>query len=272
MAWTKKDIVDYYRKNQFGYRLWGRNMHYGYWDEGVRHQRQATRRFNEVLAERARIDESDLVLDAGCGVGGASTFLAQTRGCRAVGITICPHQVAQAYRNAHKDGVGHRTRFFEMDYLSTGFKDEQFDVVWGLESICYAESKEKFVREAYRLLKPGGRLIVADGFAGRGTYEGKDRAMMQRWLDGWIVNSLDTPDDWRRFAAETGFRDIDYRDVTANVLLSSKLMYYASFFFIVLHLIDKVKPLGPYPSDALYHQYRALKRGLWEYGIFYAAK
>jgi cyclopropane fatty-acyl-phospholipid synthase-like methyltransferase len=272
MRWAKKDIVDYYRTNQFGYRLWGRNMHYGYWDKGVRHQRQATRRFNEVLAERARISREDLVLDAGCGVGGASTFLAQTCGCRVIGITICPHQVEQAHAHARRDGVSHLTNFYEMDYLKTAFKDGLFDVVWGLESLCYAESTALFVHEAYRLLKPGGRLIVADGFASRPAYEGGDKVMMQRWLDGWIVNSLDTPADWRRFAGEAGFRDIDYRDVTAEVMLSSKIMYYASLVFWPLHLLDRIKPLGPYPSDALYHQYRALKKGLWEYGLFYAAK
>ncbi len=272
MHWTKKDIIDYYKKNEFAYGLWGKNMHYGYWDKSTKTLRQATRKFNEVIAHTAHITEKDHVLDAGCGVGGASIYLAETFGCHVTGITICPRQVERAYTNAHKAGVSHLTAFYEMDYLNTAFKNGCFDVVWGLESICYAESKEKFVNESFRVLKNDGRLVVADGFASKKDYVGKERNMMDRWLDGWIVNYLDTPDDFKRYAENCGFKRTSYRDVTKKVFLTSRLMYYVSYLFIVLHMIDRVIKLKPYPTDALFNQYRALKKGLWEYGIFYAEK
>jgi hypothetical protein len=60
--------------------------------------------------------------------------------------------------------------------------------------------------------------------------------------------------------------------VTANVMLTSRLMYFVSFLFIHLHMLNKLVPLKPYPTDALYHQYKALKRGLWQYGMFYGEK
>lgn len=272
MQWAKKDIIEYYRKNEFGYSLWGRDMHYGYWEKDTKTIRQATRRFCEVLARTARVGKDDSVLDAGCGVGGSSIFLAKTFGCHVTGITICPRQVEQAYKNAAKEGVAHLTKFYEMDYLNTAFKEKQFDVVWGLESICYAESKEKFIRESYRVLKSGGRLVVADGFASRESYVGKDRKLMDRWLDGWIVNDIETPDAFKKFAEESGFHNTQYSNVTDKVFRTSKLMYYVSFLFILFHLLDRIVPLKPYPTDALYNQYRAMKKGLWEYGIFYAEK
>ncbi len=242
MSWTKKDIIKYYRTNEFAYGLWGRNMHFGYWDKDTKTLRQATQKFNEVLAHTASINKNDRVLDAGCGVGGASIYLAKKIGCHVTGITICPRQVDQAYKDAKKEGVAHLTEFYEMDYLATAFKDNHFDIVWGLESICYAESKEKFIHESYRILKNGGRFIVADGFASKRTYVGKEKKLMQRWLDGWIVNYLDTPDDFKLFAGEAGFHNISYRDVTDNVSFTSKLMYYVSFLFIIFHLIDKIIP------------------------------
>jgi cyclopropane fatty-acyl-phospholipid synthase-like methyltransferase len=272
MPWAKRDIVSYYRSNEFAYRLWGRNMHYGFWEKDTKTLRQATQRFNEVLARRARITDKDWVLDAGCGVGGSSIFLAKTYGCRVTGLTICPRQVVQAKKNAVKQGVAHLVEFHEMDYMATAFKAKVFDVVWGLESICYAESKERFIRESYRVLNDRGRLVVADGFASRESYEGADRRLMDEWLDGWIVNHLDTPERFARFARDAGFRDIGYRDVTTNVMRTSTLMYYVSFPFMFLHQLNKIVRLGPYPTDALYHQYHALKRGLWQYGVFYAAK
>lgn len=271
MPWNKKDIVEYYNKNMFAYSLWGRNMHFGFWDKSTKTLRQATQKFNEVLAQTAHIGKDDHVLDAGCGVGGASIYLAKTFGCRVTGITITPRQVEKAYMNAKKDGVEHLVEFYEMDYCNTGFKEKQFDVVWGLESICYAESKEKFIHESHRILKDTGRLVVADGFASKSEYLGKEKKMMQRWLDGWIVNYLNTPDDFKRFAKEAGFNTSTYRDVSKEVFLTSKLMYYVSFFFVIFHLIDKIIPIR-YPTDALFNQYKAMRKGLWEYGLFYAEK
>jgi tocopherol O-methyltransferase len=272
MRWTGKDIIDYYKTNTFAYWLYGQNMHYGYWTKDTATLRQATRKFNDVLIEKAGIIRDDVVLDAGCGVGGASIYLAKKTGCRAVGITLCKHQVDSAYKNAKKEGVSHLVDFYEMDYLHTTFGDGTFSVVWGLESICYAESKEQFARESFRLLKDNGRMIVADGFSSRQQYEGRDKRLMQRWLDGWIVNSLDTPADWKNHAQTAGFARSEYQNVTQQVMPSAKLLYLVSMPFIVLHWIDKIVPLKPYPTDACYNQYHALKKGLWEYGIFYAEK
>lgn len=272
MRWTGKDIVDYYKANTFAYWLYGRNMHYGYWTDDTVTLRQATQKFNDVLIEKANISKDDIVLDAGCGVGGASIYLAKTVGCRAIGITLCRHQVEQAYKNAKKEGVLHLVEFYEMDYLRTAFKEKTFTVVWGFESICYAQSKERFAAEAFRVLKNGGRMIVADGFASRQLYEGEDKRLMQRWLDGWIVNSLDTPADWKEHARKAGFCRSDYRDVSPQVMRTAKILYLVSMPFILLHWIDRLIPLPPYTTDACYNQYHALRRGLWEYGIFYAEK
>jgi cyclopropane fatty-acyl-phospholipid synthase-like methyltransferase len=272
MRWTKKDIVQYYLTNEFAYKLWGQNMHWGYWEKDTSTWRQAAQRFNKVMAETAGVNKTDHVLDAGCGVGGCSIYLAKNYGCKATGITITPPQVRLAYKRAKKAGVSHLTEFHEMDYEKTTFADKTFTVAWGLESICYAESKKNFVKEMFRILKDGGRLIVADGFASRQEYHGKDKKLMQRWLDGWVVNHLNTPGQWTQFAAEAGFRTSSYRNVTENVRKTSRFMLYVSLPFLPLHLLDMVVRLKPYTTDALWNQYFAMKKGLWEYGIFYAQK
>jgi SAM-dependent methyltransferase len=63
-------------------------------------------------------------------------------------------------------GVADRMAHLEADYTRTGLPAAQADGAWAVESACYAEgtAKADFVREAARLLKPGARLAVVDGF------------------------------------------------------------------------------------------------------------
>lgn len=272
MELTNKNIIEYYRKNELSYYLWGRNYHYGYWDGTTNHLLKATQKLNEVLAKTASISKNDRVLDAGCGVGGSSVYLAKNIGCHVTGITICPRQIDFANKNAKKEGVEQLTEFFEMDYLKTAFKKNHFDVVWGLESICYAAGKDRFIQEAYRVLKNGGRLIVADGFASKKNYISKERRSMDKWLKGFAVNHIETPENFIQFASESGFQKSNYQDITNNVFPTAKLLYYLAFPFILFHLFDKIIPLKSYPLEVWFHQYEALKKGLWEYGIFCATK
>lgn len=76
------------------------------------------------------------MLDAGCGVGGSSIFLASTLGCRVTGITLSEREVEQATDNAKQKGVAALVDFKAMNYCATNFPDTSFDVVWGCESIC----------------------------------------------------------------------------------------------------------------------------------------
>ena len=157
-----KRIVEYYNSTEHAYRdSWDLDnslaIHYGYWDEKVTSFPGSLLRMNEVMAAKAGITSNDKVLDAGCGVGGSSIYLASTIDCKVTGITLSERQRQHASDNAMKKNVTGQVNFEVMDYCNTSFDSESFDVVWGCESICYADSKEKFVKEAFRLLKPGGR-------------------------------------------------------------------------------------------------------------------
>lgn len=276
--WSKNDVVNYYHENEIVYKFWGPNMHFGYWEPGyikkygLASQRRASLRLNEKLAEAIGITKDDYVLDAGCGVGGNVVFLAKTFGCKVVGITITPQQIELARKNAEVAGVAHLCEFKLMDYMKTDFQDNTFSVVMGLESICYAHPQKEFIKEVFRILKPNGRFGMADGFASHETYQGKDKRMMNRWLDGWLVTSMITPEKWSTHARAVGFKSVGYTNVTKQVWPTSIIMLIVSLPFLPLHLLDKILPLRAYPTDALFHQFFAMKRGLWEYGIFIAQK
>jgi len=241
----------------------------------VRSFPQSLLRMNEVMMEAAAIKRSDKVLDAGCGVGGSSIFLASTVGCQVTGITLSERQVEQALANAKQKGAEKLTDFKVMDYCATDFPDASFDVVWGCESICYADDKHKFVLEAYRLLKPGGRLIIADGFVTVTEYN--SRPVIRKWLAGWQVKSLESPSRFKNLLNLEGFVHVEYRDISKHVTHSSRrlLKYY---FLGKLYLCGK---RSAFPKDrqlckGKYYSMLApvlgLKMKFWQYGLFVCQK
>ena len=278
---THRQIVDYYDSCNIDYKLiWNLDrsyaMHFGYWDEKVKNFSQSLERENEILAEMAKIKGSDVVLDAGCGVGGSSIFLAKKFGCKVVGITLSKKQAEQAIRNAERNGVESNTEFLVMDFENMTFPDKTFDVVWTIESICHASNKKKFIEGVNRILKPNGRLIIAESFAVKKDYEDKEKGIMQKWLSGWGINFLETVENFKKYLANTGFQKISFLDITDYIMPSSKRLYKYSLpvmFFgkIAEFLKIRTKTQTGNIVAALY-QHKALLKKLWEYGIFYAEK
>ncbi len=276
-----KRIIDYYRDTENAYKdSWDLNnslaIHYGYWDRIVKSFPESLLRMNEVMMESVSIRGGDKVLDAGCGVGGSSIFLADKTGCTVTGITLSERQAEQANKNAIGKKLLHKVNFEVMDYCHTTFPDASFDVVWGCESICYAESKEGFIKEAYRLLKPGGRLVVADGFVS--SFENNDNPIVRNWLDGWQVNYLETPERFLAFMKETGFSDIAYRDISKEASHSSRRLYrfyFLASLYLMWKKINFSKPATEMQKlniAACKFQYKGLKQGLWQYGLITGVK
>ncbi|MFI5131027.1 MAG: methyltransferase domain-containing protein [Chitinophagales bacterium] len=276
-----KRIIEYYNATENAYKdSWDLNnslsIHYGYWDEKVRSFPQSLLRMNEVMAEAAMLKSTDKVLDAGCGVGGSSIFLASQIGCKVTGITLSERQMEQALSNAKKKNISGLVDFKVMNYCNTSFADESFDVIWGCESICYAEDKNKFIKESFRLLKPGGRLVVADGFVR--VFQNSDLPVIRQWLDGWRVNYLETPARFKDFMLQAGFDDIVYRDISAYTVRSSLRLlrfYYLASLYVTwkkLTLSNRATDLQIKNIRACKHQYYGMKKKFWEYGLITGKK
>lgn len=276
-----KNIVDYYAQSENAYKdSWDLNnslaIHYGYWDEKVKNFPASLLRMNEVMMEVAGITSSDKVLDAGCGIGGSSIFLAEKAGCNVTGISLSERQVTKARELAVEKKLSAKVDFKVMNYCATDFPNESFDVVWGCESICYADDKEHFIKEACRLLKPGGRLVVADGFVT--DIKNNDNPTIRKWLDGWQVNYLETLDRFQNFMTQTGFNNIFSRDISQFTVHSSKRLYIIHFlaklylFWKTMTFSNRSTEMQRKNIDACRHQYLGMKKGLWQYALIVGIK
>ena len=278
---TNEDISRYYDLSEVHYRtVWDldhcRSLHYGYWDESVKNFHDALLNINKVLATHARIKEGERILDAGCGVGGSSLWLAREKHCDVVGISLNVNQIKKAIRYARELGLDDRVFFQQKDYLNTGYLQDSFDVVWAIESICYANDKGMFLKEAYRILKPGGRLIIADFFKAE-HLQSDDAALVKEWANGWAVNNFATAEEFNVRLKETSFEKIENIDVTAAIMPSARRLYRAYFVGGVgAKLYRLLRPnatqLGKNNIRNALLQYKTLKKGLWTYRIVKAVK
>lgn len=279
----RKDIIEYYNKSRNAYKdAWGleKNMqlNLGFWYQDTKSLRQALENLNADVAVRSNAMEGDIILDAGCGVGGTSIYLASNHGCQTHGITLVPRQVDDARKNASKANVSHLTDFQVMDYCDTTFPDEQFDIILGIESICHAPSKRKFLAEAYRLLKPGGRLVLAENLQAKEHLTPKEYDQLYTYgFNGCKINSLDTEEEYLGNLKDVGFSSYECEDMTPYVIPSVRRLrrfYYPAWLYNQYRALIG-KPFGETEkanTRMCYYLYTGIKNKLWSYGMITAVK
>jgi len=277
----QRDVIRYYEDCHIDYRLiWGvgRNygLHYGFYDDEHRHHHEAVLNQNRVVAERAQIKPGERVLDCGCGIGGSCIWLAQNLGAHCVGVNITAYQLERARQLVREKNLQDRIDFIERDFADTGLPDASFDVVWGMEAMSYAADKRKLVQEIYRVLKPGGRLVVSDGWRNDIDPKPGYEQPMRAWLDSWAVPHLAGVREFEGYLGEVGFQRHQFWDAYDYVMRSSRRMYLFSLPAYpggkLLQWLGIRNEVQWGNIRAAYLQYGLLKARAWIHGHFVAWK
>jgi tocopherol O-methyltransferase len=209
--------------------IWGEHMHHGYYGPtGTerKERRQAQIDLIDHCLRWAGITEARAILDCGCGIGGSSLDLANRFGANVTGITLSPVQANRARERAAAANLSvdssPRVEFKVADALKTPFPDQSFDLIWSMESGEHMPDKVGFLQECYRLLKPGGKLLMmtwchrpTDSLAGPLTPAERQQ------LD-WIYQVYGLPyvislPEYGAIAQNCGFQDLHTADWTQAV-------------------------------------------------------
>jgi SAM-dependent methyltransferase len=155
----------------------------------------------------AKLNAGETVLDLGSG-GGIDVLLSGRRvgpSGKAYGLDMTDEMLALARENQRKAGVGN-VEFLKGEIESIPLPDNSVDVVISNCVINLSADKDRVLREAFRVLKPGGRFAVSDVVT-RGDVPAEVRQSMLLWV-GCIAGALQ---DWQYVAklAKAGFDDID---------------------------------------------------------------
>ncbi len=278
---SNQEITQYYDRTEVHYKMhWNLNqslaLHYGYWDASTKSFHEALVNTNKILAQKAQINRTDKVLDAGCGIGGSSIYLAQHYGCHCTGISLSEKQVRTAQTIAQKNDLGHLCQFEQADFTNTPFEAESFDVIWAVESVCHANNKQAFIQEAFRLLKKGGRLIMADFFQTKEQFLPKQQQILNHWAAGWAVPHFVSFEQFQQYLHQTGFTLNSTENATQAIIPSAKRLYYRFFPGIIgakiYQFLYGATSISVANVWTAYYQYKALQQNLWLYGIVCATK
>lgn len=121
------------------------------------------------LARWANLSKAMSVLDLGSGLGGPARTLATEWGCQVTGIDLTNAYVEAATALTEREGLEDRVTFLHGNVLDLPFDASRFDVVWLQHVSMNVEDKDTLFREAYRVLRPGGCLVIHEVGAGSHT-------------------------------------------------------------------------------------------------------
>jgi cyclopropane fatty-acyl-phospholipid synthase-like methyltransferase len=276
-----EDTVHYYDKchNDYLFAWCNRDnlaLHYGYWDSDQPYQHhQALINTNKKLYEFANIQAPSRILDAGCGLGGSSLWLA-SQGNQVTGISISPKQVDYANKVAKKRKLKLLAQFDVADFCQTPYADGSFDVVWALESACYAMDKSLFLKECYRILRKGGQLIMCDAFLLKSNFTDTEWLTVSNFLKGWVVPNLAKREDFQQMITQAGFEHCAVEDISQQILPSSTYMRQVAKKLAPVQKISQWLKLRSKTQTDNYQvgfaQYDFFHGGLAQYCIFKATK
>ena len=276
---TKADTQDYFTEVADDYRAWSPsyNMHFGFWRLGLNPLRREGMlvEMNRAVGRALKLDEPRparestqrrCVVDLGCGAGAtARTLVGDDPSLFAVTVTNVAVQNSIAVRLDAGAGVADRVAHIEADYTRTGLPTAQADGAWAVESACYASgtAKADFVREAARLLKPGARLAVVDGFLLR-KKPGRSAGWLHRlWADSWAVPTLAVRDDFVAALRDNDFDDIEVRSLRWRVAPSALHIPVLATRFALVELWKARGRLSPWRRKHIVASYCALVLGLF---------
>jgi len=275
------DVHTYYDNTRFDYRsIWNRRrrdvaVHFGFYDEHADRHAEALDNLNRAMADWADIQPGERVLDAGCGLGNACFWLAEHRRAQVTGVNIVASQIADCQKLAAQKQV-QNVSFVQADFCKMPFSENIFDVVWACESVCHAADKAVFYGEAFRVLKPGGRLVMAEYMRNARPAPPESERLLAEWLRPWAISDIDTVEEHRAHVLAVGFQQVDIRDVTPNVRVSLRNLHEISVRWLpfgrFLHFFGFVNNVRLGNARASVRQYEALQAGAWKYGMLLAKK
>lgn len=154
------------------------------------------------LAEKAEIRPGSSGIDLCCGSAGGMRFLVSIRGVEhMVGVDATDIMIARGQQMCDQSGLSDRISMVLRDASACGLPAESADFIWSEDAWCYVEEKSRIIREAARLVRPGGTIAFTDWTEGNEPMSGEEVGRLQRFMK---FPSIATWADYSNLLARNG--------------------------------------------------------------------
>lgn len=202
----------------------GNYINFGYWQEftpglisvGERTESQAN--LYRAVLRRLKIDPTDVALEVGCGIAvGAALALREFDPRTVHGLDLSQHQIDRATKINAELVIQQPDRLVlqQGSALELPYAGETFDKCYSVEAAQHFEDLTRFASEAYRVLRPGGRLAVATFFTPHPTALDELRRLIETISSG--VDVISAIDSFRDDLLEAGFVDVGVESLGDHV-------------------------------------------------------
>lgn len=171
-----------------------------------------------ALGALAGVGPTTRVLDIGGGFGGPARTLAATYGCSVVVLDLTEAYCEVGELLTRRSGLSDKITFRRGDALAIPFPDGAFDLVWTQHSSMNIADKQRMYAEAFRVLRPGGRLALFEIMAGTAT----PLRFPVPWAPDDTINFLSSPGDIQALLTQIGFRTLQWEDLTDTTVAATR--------------------------------------------------
>ena len=248
-------LEQYYSEAGPDYAAWSRefNMHFGYYRTGANplHRESMLGQMNAEVLARLHLDDiaKPKLLDLGCGLGATLRSIARRMPyARLLGLTRVPWQVERAHVLNDAAGCAERVRVIAGDYEGTSLACSSYDGVYALESSCHAHGADKgaLLAEAHRLLRPGRRLVVADGFLEGDRFAiALQRRILRKLCECWVIEELAQLHLFTARLERLGFKDIAVERLQWRVAPSVAQIPWVTVKFLLTNVVFGKRKMTP---------------------------
>lgn len=238
------EMIDFYNEATEDYKFWSNdyNMHFGYFipfKTNPFKRDSMLNQMNHQIIKRLHLPKTkkSTLADLGCGMGGTMRYaLKQHKNLSAFGVTLSDFQVKKGNELLN----GKNGTILKHNYNNTSFKSNTFNAAVAIESFCHSGHSTKSIKEAHRILKPNGRLVIADAFLKKEystlCYGGK--YAYEKLRNHWSLEKLETIENMVRHLEKQGFTDIKVEDASFKVAPSVLHVPFAIMGFAIKKLIQ----------------------------------
>ncbi|OAA33864.1 methyltransferase [Beauveria brongniartii RCEF 3172] len=196
----------------------GGSIHVGYWDDSRTDENleAATDRLTTLVASRLRLSPGLQILDVGCGTGKPAIQIGKSNDVDITGVAISTGQIESANARLASDMPARKISFQVADAMDLPFADASFDGAYAIESLCHMPDKTNALTQIARVLRPGGRLVIADLFLDAQP-SAPDSEFLARLCQFYEVSTFRTADEYRDLLHQVGLNLVEFTDVRHNV-------------------------------------------------------